>query len=219
MAIRSRLPWPLRWAGIALVLGCGAAIGLWAFHFGQDIAGFDRGAMDELQQLRAELVQVRRDRDQARAASDVSGSTITAERAERQRLTARVSALEAENRTMRDDLAFFDHLLPASDGAGVAIRAFQAQVLDGGELKWQLLLMQPGKNAPEFHGRLVLSLTGTLAGQPWTMEMPGGAQPLTFRQYRRAEGAIALPLQAVVKNVTAKVMDGSAIRAVQSVKL
>ena len=38
MAIRSAMPWPFRWAIFALVLGFSAAIGLWAFEFGKDIA-------------------------------------------------------------------------------------------------------------------------------------------------------------------------------------
>ena len=51
------------------------------------------------------------------------------------------------------------------------------------------------------------------------MQLRATAQPLHLRQYRRAEGAIDLPQQAVVKNVTAKVVAGSATRAVQSIKL
>jgi hypothetical protein len=212
MAIRSHLPWPVRWTGIALVLGCCAAIGLGAFQLGNQIAGLDHGAREELQQLRTEVAELRRQRDTA-------GGTITAERAARSTLTTRIRNLEAENRSMRDDLAFFEHLMPAGGGGGIAIRALQAELLDGRTLKWQVLLMQPAKDATEFHGRLEISMTGTLDGEPWAMQMPGGAQSLAFRLYRRAEGAIHLPLQAVVKNVTAKVMDGSATRAVQTIKL
>ena len=38
MAVRSAMPWPLRWAVVAIVLGFCAAIGLWAFEFGKGIA-------------------------------------------------------------------------------------------------------------------------------------------------------------------------------------
>jgi hypothetical protein len=52
------------------------------------------------------------------------------------------------------------------------------------------------------------------------LELPGGgAQPLQFRQYRRIEGMVDLPPNAVVKNVSAKVMEGAATRAVQTIKL
>ena len=55
MSVRSALPWPFRWAGLAIVLGFCAAIGLWAFEFGKDIAGLDGGTKEELTRARAEL--------------------------------------------------------------------------------------------------------------------------------------------------------------------
>ena len=51
------------------------------------------------------------------------------------------------------------------------------------------------------------------------MTLPGGPQALQVRQYRRLEGVVDLPPQTVVKTVTAKVFEGSAVRAVQTVKL
>ena len=92
-------------------------------------------------------------------------------------------------------------------------------MLGGTQLKWQVLVIQPGKNAPEFRGKLEMSMSGTLDGKPWMMDLPGGPQPLQFRQYRRVEGMVDLPPQAVVKNVSAKVVEGTVTRAVQSIKL
>ena len=43
MSVRSAMPWPLRAAGAAIVLGFCAAIGLWAFELGKDLAGVDGG--------------------------------------------------------------------------------------------------------------------------------------------------------------------------------
>jgi hypothetical protein len=42
---------------------------------------------------------------------------------------------------------------------------------------------------------------------------------LQFRQYRRIEGVMDLPPLAVVKTVSAKLLEGSVTRAVQAVKL
>jgi hypothetical protein len=218
MAVRSAMPWPLRWAGAAIVLGFCAAIALWAFEFGKSIAGLETGAKEELVQLRSDVVKLREERDKAQSVFNTSASLITTEKAARDQLATQIKALEAENRALRDDLGFFEKLIPTS-AEGVAIRAMQAEVLAGTQLKWQLLVIQPVKNAPEFRGRLELSLAGTLNGKPWMMALPGGAQPLQFRQYRRVEGMVDLPAQAVVKNVSAKVLEGSATRAVQSIKL
>jgi hypothetical protein len=80
-------------------------------------------------------------------------------------------------------------------------------------------VIQPTKNAPDFSGKIELTLGGTQAGKPWSMPMPGGVQPLQLKQYRRLEGVVDLPPQVVVKTLSAKVTEGSATRAVQSVKL
>ena len=61
MIVRSsHLPWPLRWAVIALMVGFSAALALWAFEFGKNIAGLDRNATTELQGLRVEVAQLRK---------------------------------------------------------------------------------------------------------------------------------------------------------------
>ncbi|WP_374667830.1 DUF6776 family protein [Ramlibacter sp.] len=219
MSVRSAMPWPIRWALAAVVLGFCAAIGLWAFELGKDIAGVDTGAKEEVVRLRAEVAQLREERDKAQSILNTSGSLITAERAAQERLAAQIRTLETENRSLREDLGFFEKLIPAGGGEGVAIRGLQAEVLSGTQLKWQVLVIQPVKNAPEFQGRLEVSLSGTLDGKPWLMPLPGGALPLQFRQYRRLEGMVNLPERAVVKNVSAKVLDGAATRAVQSVAL
>ncbi len=219
MAVRSALPWPLRWAAAAIVLGFCGAIGLWAFEFGKEIAGVDDGSPHELHGLRRELEELRSQRDKAQSIFNTSANLLTAEKTAQEELAARVKSLEAENRSLRDDLAFFEHLIPAGSGSGIAIRGLRAEVLDGGTVRWQVLVIQPAKNAPEFRGKLELSLSGTLNGQPWAMDLPDGAQPLQLRQYRRAEGAMVLPAGAVVKNVTAKVVQGAITRAVHSIRL
>jgi hypothetical protein len=219
MAVRSALPWPLRWVGVALVLGFCAAIGLWAFEFGKSIAGIEGHSPEQMARLRAQVEQLRQEQDKALSANNTSASLLTADKAAIERLGVQIKTLEAENRALRDDLGFFQRLLPAAGNAGIAIRGLQAQVLGGTQLKWQVLLIQPGKNAPEFRGKLQMSISGMLDGKPWAMEAGGGPQTLQFRQYRRAEGMVDLPPQAVVKNVSAKVVEGTATRAVQSIRL
>jgi hypothetical protein len=219
MAVRSAFPWPIRWMMGAIMLGFSAAIGLWAFEFGKGIAGLDTNAKEELKLLRAEVAQLRQDRDKAQTIANTSGSLLTAEKAAQEKMTAQLKQLESDNRLLRDDLGFFEKLLPASGADGVTIRSLQAELLSASQLKWQVLVLQPVKNAPEFNGKIEITINGTLAGKPWTSTLPGGAQDLTFRQYRRIEGVLDLPLQAVVKTVTAKVVEGTTIRSVQTFKL
>ena len=226
MAVRSALPWPFRWAVLAIVLGFCAAIGLWAFEFGKDIAGLERGSKDELLQLRtevtalrAELAAVKVERDEAQSVANTADTLVTAEKASHEKLLAQVKQLEADNRLLRDDLGFFEKLIPAGSVEGLAIRGLQAERTTPTTLKWQTLVMQPGRNTQEFNGRLEITFAGTVNGKPWTATLPDGPLPIKVRQYGRMEGELALPPQVVVKSVSARVLEGAVVRATQSIKL
>lgn len=226
MSVHSALTWPLRLALSAIVLGFCAAIGLWAFEFGKDIAGLEKGADEELLRLRTEVGQLRTDlsrvkeeRDEAQSVANTSVTLVTAERASQERLELQVKQLEAESRALRDDLGFFEKLIPTAGVAGVAIRGLQAEVQSGNKLKWQVLVIQANKNAPEFNGLLNLSFSGTVDGKPWASAPGGGAQAIKIRQYGRLEGEYELPARVVVKTVTAKLMEGGVMRSTQAINL
>jgi hypothetical protein len=63
MKVRSAMPWPLQWAGAAIVLGFCGAIALWAFDLGKQIAGVDTGLKDEVADLRDDVAKLRLERD------------------------------------------------------------------------------------------------------------------------------------------------------------
>ena len=219
MAVRSSLPWPLRWIAGALMLGFSAAIALWAFEVGQGLAGLDSHAKEELAQLRQEAIGLRSDRDKAQSIANTAGSLLTAEKALQEKMMGQIRQLELDNRSLRDDLGFFEKLLPTGPADVASIRGLQAEVLSDTQLKWQVLVIQPVKGAASFNGKLELTLQGTQAGKPWRMSLPGGPQLLQFKQYRRMEGVLDLPPRTVVKTVTAKIMDGTSVRSVQTFTL
>ena len=226
MSVRSAMPWPFRWAIVAIVLGFCAAIGLWAFEFGKDIAGLEKGSKAELLQLRTslaglqtELTNAKSERDQAQSVANTANTVVIAEKASHERLLTQVKMLEAENRSMKDDLGFFEKLIPSAGVDSVSLRGLQAELQSSSKLKWQVLVIQSNKNAPEFNGRLEVSFSGTMNGKPWTETLAGGPQTIKIKQYGRLEGEFDLPLQVVVKGVTARVMDGAVARSTQSIKM
>jgi hypothetical protein len=220
MIVRSHLPWPLRWAVLALALGFSAALALWAFEFGKGIAGLDRDAKDELARLRVEVAQLREARDKAQAVANTADSLLKMEKAAQDRLAQQVKQIESENLALKADLGFFEQLLPAKGSEGLSIRALQVEPLPSGQMRFQLLLMQSGKALPEFEGSYALSLAGTLDGKPWNAPVAGGPKPLHFKQYLRLEGVFDVPPRAVVQSVQVNVADGrGAVKATQTLKL
>jgi hypothetical protein len=223
MAVRSHLPWPLRWALVALMLGFSGALALWAFDFGRNLAGLkhDSGAQQEaMTELRQQLVDARRDRDAAQSVANSADSLLKTERVTQERLAEQVKSLEAENLALKDDLGFFERLLPAS-ADGLSIRGLVVEPQAAGQWHYQLLLMQQGgRKQADFAGRIELLPSGLKDGRPWIAAAAAVTMPLSFKQYRRVEGQFPLPAGVVVKQVQVRVLDASgAIRASQSVNL
>lgn len=226
MSVHSALTWPLRVALLALVLGFCAAIAVWAFEFGKNIAGLERGLDAELKRLRAEVVDLRKElatvkdeRDQAQSVANTAGTLVAAERSSQERLQAQVKQLEDESRMLRDDLGFFEKLIPATSVAGVSIRGLKAELQAAGKLHWQVLVIQASRGGAEFTGALELSFSGTVDGKPWVSSATGSPQAIRIRQYGRLEGVFDVPNRVVVTKVTARLLEGTVERSVQSIKL
>ena len=230
MAVRSALPWPIRWVLLALVAGFCAAIAVWAFEFGKDIAGLDQGSKQQLQQLqtelqgaRAQLDLVTQERNKAQSIANTADTVLTTEKVAHQKLQEQNRMLEQENQRLKDDLGFFEQLIPTSSNdtasAMLAIRSLQAERLQSGELKWQVLVIQAMKNPTEFNGQLEVAFAGMLNGKPWTGNLPTNPQEIKIRQYVRLAGVYQVPAQVEVRNMTVKVLDGKNVKAVQTVKL
>lgn len=221
VAVRSAFPWPFRWMAVAVVFGFCAAVALWAFEFGKSIAGLDAASRDELLQLRAEVAQLRKEGLEQQTVLHSAESLLVAERSAKQGLMVQVRQLEVDNRALREDLGFFEKLIPAASTDGLAIRSLQAEVLGGMQLRWQVLVShaKASRNTPDFNGQLELVLTGTQDGNLWVQTYPVQGQPLQVKQYRRVEGLLDLPTNAVVKTVTARVLAGTVVRVTQTMAL
>ncbi len=202
------------------MFGFSAALALWAFEFGKDIAGFDRDSKAELARLRVEVAELREERQKTLSVANIAESLLKTEKAAQDKLAQSVKAVEAENMALKSDLGFFERLLPATATEGLVIRGLQAEVKSPGQLRFQMLVMQAGKAPAEFSGRYEVTLTGVLDGKPWSLVQPGGAKPLQLKQYLRVEGMIDHPPLAVVKAVSVRVINKSGeAKATQTLKL
>jgi len=219
VSVRSAMPWPFRWLLGAVVLGFSGALALWAFEVGKDIAGLDRNAKQELERLRNEVQGLRTDLGRVQSVANTSESLLTAEKAAQEQLLHQIRQLEADNQVLRSDLGFFERLIPGSGSGALNIRGLQVDRLAQNQLKWQVLMIQATKNAPDFRGVLEVTFAGTLEGKPWSAVQAPSPQPVLIKGYLRQEGLVDVPELAVVKTVTAKILQGSAVLALHTIKL
>lgn len=220
MTVRSHLPWPVRWAVAALALGFSAALALWAFEFGKGIAGLDRDDKLELSELRVEVARLRAENERAVSVANTAESMLKAERAAQEKLAQTVRQLENEAQELKTNLGFFERLLPTA-AQGLSVRGLKTDVDEPGRMRYQMLVMQSGKDPADFAGKYELSLVGVQAGKPWASAANEIARgDIKMRQYARVEGVLTYPADVAVRSVQVRVLDGkNAVRATQTMKL
>jgi len=210
VTVRSRLPWPVRWLLLALMMGGSAAVAVWTYERGREIAGVGRDDRAELRLLRDEVERLRDEHERAVSVANTADSLLKAAQATQEALTARVKVLEVENLALTRDIGFLEKMMPApTDNRPLSVRGLQLQPDGPQRLRYQALLMQALGQSPGLKGRYDLVLTGLMDGKPWSQTVAGSSQTLEIRQYRRLEGTVEYPLGVTVKQVEFRVLDTS----------
>ncbi|KAG1257140.1 DUF6776 family protein [Achromobacter marplatensis] len=169
---------------------------------------------------------------------DTADGELVIERAARQELETQLRAVQAEVGRVRDQLAFYEQLLPPGPEGSVDIRGVQID-REGGGLRYKVLLMRSGRNGgASFAGALRFQATGVLKGETVTVDLAplqvkaetgpvtatgesttAASLALQFDQYQRSQGVLAVPEGFVPESVTVSVLEGDTVRASRSIKL
>jgi hypothetical protein len=226
MTIKTDWPWPLKVAFIGIVLGLGGAVAMWTYDLGRSFTGFSpQASTEELALFKEQIDTLSAERDQFSSTVNSAESQLNIERSAQKQLAAQVKILEAENIKLKEDLAFFESLLPADTGQGITIRRLKVDLIAPNQLRYRLLLMQGGKGGREFVGDLQFTVTVVQGGKSAMMIFPQGNKSdankykLGFKHYQRVEGVLSLPDGVTVKMIQARVLEKGQIRAQQSANL
>lgn len=228
MTVRSRLPWPVRALFGFIVLAGAAASGVAIYEYGRNFAGPDRRELQtELDRLGSKLRETSAERDRFAALATAHEAQLRVERAAQEQLVKQVTTLEGESNRLREDLAFFESLLPAGTASkGVVIRSFRVQP-DGEptRLRYRLLVQQSGKPDKDFTGTVEMQVNFLQGPRSFVLSIPSAtgadsqALNLSFRHYQRIEGTFALPPGAVARSVLVKIIAGGQTQMQQSFTL
>jgi len=218
MAVRAAIPWYWRWLGLVVLASIILVLSRLAYD---SFAGLGQGepgreAKEELSP--SSQSKLNQEVELLRGNLTQSERQLQIERAAYADLVKQVKALGEENAALKEDVAFFQTLMPAgSKEGGVAINRFLVQndALPG-EYRYRILLTQTGQRAKDFQGYLqfVVSLQEddrkVLMTRPAEGEHDSRSYRLNFRFYQRIEGTFRVAPNAVVKSMQVRVFERGA---------
>jgi len=228
MTVQTHVAWYWRMLGLVTVLSCSLALAAWMYDAGRRFAGFDSSAVQlELSQLRARVGKLAREAAALRANVNASESKLQIERTAQTQLGKQVKALEEENARLKEDLAFFENLIP-SEHRDKALLINRFRVDPGalpGEYRYRLLLLQGGRRDKTFQGNLQLLVTLQEGDKDVIITLPekGAAQAykISFKYFQRVEGTFRVASDAKVTMVRVRIFEAGSteVRATQSFNL
>lgn len=230
MMVRTHVAWYWRWLGMLVLLSLSLALAAWVYDAGRRFAGFDREQLEEeLARLRDSSAQLKDETARLRAIADASESRLKIEQSAQAQLVTQVKALEVDNNRLKEDLAFFENLVPSERRDDkVSIHRFKVErdVLPG-EYRYRLLVMQGGRRDRLFQGSFQLLLEVQQGGKDDMIIFPGSSDAgsaafkLNFKYFQRIEGTFRVPAEAKVRAVQARILENGSnqARASQNVNL
>jgi hypothetical protein len=231
LAIRTHVAWYWRLLSIIVILSVSMAFSFWIYDAGRKIAGFQSDeSFREIESLREHLAKVDGELVQLRSYADSRESSLQMERATLKQMALQVKALEAENVALKEDLAFFEGLVPASElGEESAVRIDHFRVeqdKDSREVRYRLLVVyNASRQVKDFKGALQFLVKVQQGGKDVMLTFPSASEKNTQRfrfevkRFHRLDGVFTLPDGVVVKSVEARLLQDNAVRAKQLVTL
>jgi hypothetical protein len=177
--------------------------------------------------LQQQLVDITGERDRLRATANTAGAELQMARAAQERLAQQLKTAEADVGQLKEDLGFFESLLPATgDTSGIHVRSFRV-ALDEAQpraVHYRLLAMQGGSKAfveqPDFMGELQFTISAVRDGKPLALTLPQPGDPplpkVRLTHYQRIEGDLMVPQGAEVRAVMVRIVQNGQVRATQS---
>ena len=216
VAVRTHMPWYFR---LLVFMALGAVVlgvGWVTYDFGMRFAGFRQGEANRALTMLNETIQ----RQQAELSAlhaklAASERMLQIERATYGDLAKQVKSLAEENAALREDVAFFQSLMPAgSKGGAIAINRFKLvpEVIPG-EYRYRLLLVQTGQRIKEFQGSLQFVLNLQQDSRKVVLTLPGEnasrakEYQLNFKFFQRIEGTFKIAPGAVVQSLQVRVFE------------
>lgn len=179
-----------------------------------------KGSQQSLQQIQSDF--------------EVLRGQLVLEESTRKGLEKSLLSTQSELAQTREQLAFYEQLLPPGPSGSVSVRALELG-RRGDLLEYKVLLQRNATEGKAFSGRLQFQLTGRQDGKTVKIDLSPSSGPdsvptessveqidplvLNFNQFQRAMGWLALPQGFEPTVLTLNVLEGNVIRASRQEKI
>ncbi|QEL64114.1 hypothetical protein OTERR_06380 [Oryzomicrobium terrae] len=230
VAVRPHLPWPWRIGGLLVAFIVGVAGGAWGYAWHSTPRTPAVALASDLQAWQARVTELEAEVATLRQSSGTAESSLNIERGAQVQLAQQLRNAERENAGLKEDLAFFEGLVPGAGGAeGGPTRITRLKVeRDGATNQYRfrmLIAVQTGRGQAPFKGTLEMSVQTRQGDRDVMIKVPSSDAPdvakyrLEIRNFLRKEGVFSVPPGAVVTKVEARLVQDGAIKAQQEFTL
>ncbi len=227
LAIRAHVAWYWRALLAVAVISLSLASAAWIYDAGRKMAGYRPvEPSEELQSLRNYVMELDTELTKLRGLVGSGESRLQMERAAMSQLTSQLRLLEGENATLREDLAFYEGLLPGASQAtedGVRIDRLRIEQAGAeGDYRYRLLVVVGGdqRRGGGFKGALALRAMVVQNGKKAAIDIPSHAKgDVEVKRFHRVEGVFSIPVGARLLSVEASLVQDGKVRATQSAML
>ncbi len=219
MAVRPDVPWYWRSlriaaAGALLLIVAGVVV----YMMGGFGGAGDADPAQEIARLRESVERQEQALAEMRSRVTQADRQLQIERAAAVDLARQVKSLAFDNAALKEDLAFF-HSMGTTGGREGEISVNRFRLQPGpvaGEYRYQMLLVQNGKRAGEFQGKLQFVLDVQQDGRKLVLVLPPATDheakeyQLNFKFFQRVEGTFKLSPGGVLKGMQVRVFENGA---------
>lgn len=204
--------------------------GALAMHFGMHAGEHETQLAQraQIESLQADLAALQAELAAQRSAAEVQAGTQRV-------LQDKNAELQQALGQTRDQLAFYEQLIPPAPAGAVAVRAFDISA-EGDFLQYRVLLTRnAAPQAEPFKGRMRFVASGQAQGKAVKIELSppvapaagdtaasaSGSDPLAlvFDQFQRSTGVLQRVPDLVIRSVRLEILEGDTVRAFQDAEL
>lgn len=230
VAVRPHIPWHWHASSLLAAFVVGLAGGALAYQQYVRSTAPEVALSADLQAWQGRVAELEREVEQLRHSSGTAESSLNIERGAQAQLAEQLRKAEGENAALKEDLAFFEGLMPGAAGAeGGPTRITRLKVERDGvsnQYRYRMMIaVQTARGQAPFRGNLEMSVQLRQDGRDVMIKIPSAETPdaakyrLEIRNFLRKEGVFAVPSGAVVTKVQARLIQDGTVKAQQDVTL